>query len=618
VDATILERTPGLGAVGGDALRALARAGSERRLLAPGEILYREGDAFHGCVYLVAQGTLEQLRAGETPRRAPPGYLLGLSSYFSQAPYSATVRAGGPAAVLAVAQARLRALEKDHPQLAQAFDRFIGESLRRRRVSIPAGSGALTTSVRSVMSAPLRGCSPATTLRDAVAAMREAGTGSLVLEGTDSLITFETLAVRLAEPGIRAGEDTVREAGREVTRVQAGDPLWKAQDLALRNGAKYLLVVEQDRPVGMLSQTDVVRALVARQAQLAAAVRDAPDVASLRERYQDMHELAAEFLQGNRLARLAVRSLSEAHLAVQARCVELTLAELAAQGAGSPPAPFALIVMGSGGRREMLLDPDQDNGLILDDRVAGDARAAAWFETFAGRLNAALEACGYALCPGDIMARNRTFRKTLSQWKEQVTYMSERPSEKAARWSNIMFDFDTQHGEDSLTRRLREHVLAALAQRPRLLHYMVDDDARGRAALGWFGRLVATGERDGKSIVDVKRNGLRMVVNAARILSLHEGIGACNTSDRIDALARAGALGAAFRDTLLDAYDELLGILLSHQIRQRREGREPDKQVAPEDLTELERESLRVSLRAVRRFQERLQDQVGGHAGDVM
>ena len=34
---------------------------------------------------------------------------------------------------------------------------------------------------------------------------------------------------------------------------------------------------------------------------------------------------------------------------------------------GAPPVPFCVIVMGSGGRGESYLYPDQDNGFILDD-----------------------------------------------------------------------------------------------------------------------------------------------------------------------------------------------------------------------------------------------------------
>ena len=44
-----------------------------------------------------------------------------------------------------------------------------------------------------------------------------------------------------------------------------------------------------------------------------------------------------------------------------------SLATMEAAGWGEPPVPFAVLVMGSAGRAESLLHPDQDNGFILAD-----------------------------------------------------------------------------------------------------------------------------------------------------------------------------------------------------------------------------------------------------------
>jgi CBS domain-containing protein len=105
---------------------------------------------------------------------------------------------------------------------------------------------------------------------------------------------------------------------------------------------------------------------------------------------------------------------------------------------------------------------------------------------------------------------------------------------------------------------------------------------------------------------------MRIVANNARILALKSGIDVCNTSDRIEALVRREILSEDFGATVSAAYDELLGILLMHQIEQRRAGVPLDKEVAPQDLPAPAREALRVSMRAVKRFQDRLQGEMGG------
>ena len=54
-----------------------------------------------------------------------------------------------------------------------------------------------------------------------------------------------------------------------------------------------------------------------------------------------------------------------------------------------------------------------------------------------------------------------------------------------------------------------------------------------------------------------------------------------------------------------------MDILLTHQIQQYRAGEEPDKLVALKNLKPPLRESLRVGMRAVKRFQDRVQDEIG-------
>ncbi len=52
---------------------------------------------------------------------------------------------------------------------------------------------------------------------------------------------------------------------------------------------------------------------------------------------------------------------------IHARVLRLLEVELADEGRGPPPVSYACIVMGSGGRGESLLFPDQDHGFILAD-----------------------------------------------------------------------------------------------------------------------------------------------------------------------------------------------------------------------------------------------------------
>ena len=617
---TLLRGTAGFADVEAEVLKALV-ATAKPRILAAGERLFTSGEEYQREVYVLVAGEIELQRADGRLEYPPPGHLLGLSSYLTETPYASTATARSEVELLVVSAASLHRLERQHAALFDTFNRLIVLGLRERRLATAPASGSLSQAVRTVASAPLACCPATCSLRDAVEQMDRDDVGSLVVTGADGRLagvaTYRSLARRLVAQGGDPGATPITEACRAAATIEADAALWQAQDRLERDRIKHLVVVEPDgKPSGIVSQTDIVRLLAARESTTLAAVAEASSHEELARHYQDIAKVAARALETNRQARVAVRALSDVHLAIQRRCIDLTLASTKAETGSGPPVPFALIIMGSGGRCEMMLDPDQDNGLIISDQLEdAGATARPWFAAFCEQLNSNLDRVGYRLCPGDIMARNPVFHRTLGEWKRQFSRLVQRPSDKAARWSNIVFDFQTQYGDDSLTRSLREHLHEELRAKPLLLEFMVEDDAQGQAPLSLFNRLVATGERRGKEIVDVQRNGLRIVSNAARILALRARVSSANTSERITALMRHGVISSDFAATVLAAYDALLYILLAHQVDQRLRGEALDKEVAPEDLTPPARESLRVAMRAVKRFQERLQDEIGRPGG---
>jgi CBS domain-containing protein len=292
--------------------------------------------------------------------------------------------------------------------------------------------------------------------------------------------------------------------------------------------------------------------------------------------------------------------------------VELTLEDMQQQGHGAAPRAFALLIMGSGGRREMMLDPDQDNGLIIEDAAgplsAGETR---WFARFAGALNDNFATVGYRLCPGDIMARNPTYHKTLGEWQAQIHHLLRHPSEKAARWSNIVFDFDTLYGDDGLTSALRKTLLTSLQQENKLLAFMAEDDAEGQPAIGWFNRLITADDKNRKGRIDIKRNGSRIICDAARIFALSAGVTSCNTYDRLNSLVHQGTLSADLVDSVITAYDELMDLLLSHQLDCDERGQPIDNLIDPDTLSGQAKEALRMAMRAIKRLQDILQGRFG-------
>jgi len=586
---------------------------SELRALPAGVALFRPGDPYRRNIYILVEGDMTMHRPSGRIDMLLPGDFIGLANYLDNNDYTTAAIANTQSTILEIETETLQAMEQAFPDLFNALNRVIAAKLRERSPDRSITSGALAQPVSKVMKSPVASCSPETSLKEAFLMMRERRIGSLVVTGEDQklvgVLTYSGLAETMLL-GNSAPDDSIMEAACEIPRVIEPDtPLWEAEELMKRFTAKYLIVVESQTATGIISQTDILRTLIFRPSTLSNRIRRSASLKELAEHSTHMVDVAADARETNHRPSAAIRLLSETHLLVQRRAVELTLLWMENKGYGKPPVDYAVIIMGSGGRKEMLLNPDQDNGLIIADVDKQSQKATDdWFERFSKRLNRNLNKVGYELCPGDIMARNPMYRKSLSQWKRQVSHVSRKPTEKAARWANVMFDFDTLYGNDALTLELRRHLHSEIGEGSRLLKMMADHDAEGRPAIGFFNQLITTTKDEQGEWIDIKRNGLRIIVDAARIFALQKGVAVQNTSDRLKALVRIGKLSDDFADSVQEAYEELLDLLLSHQLKQARASKKLDKLINPDKLSRQSRETLRMAMRAVKRFQERLQD----------
>jgi len=581
------------------------------------EYLFRPGDDYKNCLFILYKGTVHLRRVNGEILELVAGAFIGLSNYLDGHPYSASAQATSNCTFLVLPAPKLKHLEKEYPELFNSINHIIAERIRSRSLLAKNTiSGALSMPVRSAMKSPMSTCHGELSLREAFLLMQQRKIGSLgVLDTSESLLgilTCSGLSEALAINGESPEESVMHAACQTPFTVSADAPLWQAEETLHNNGIKYLVVTDDELPTGVISESDILKALLAQKSTYIERAKTANSISELHYSYKSLHKAAREIWDTNRLASRAVRLLTDIHLAIQHRCVELTLKELEAEQYGPPPRNYAMLIMGSGGRHEMLLNPDQDNGLIIADEPGTlSSDEVDWFSEFSQRITQNLDRVGYILCPGEIMASNTMFRKTLAQWKGQIRHLVKHPNQKGARWSNIVFDFETLHGDDQLTHELRSYLLEQIQHKNKLLGFMVEDDAEGSPPLGFFNRLLTVDEGEFEGTIDIKRNGIRLIADAARIYALSAGLTGSNTIDRLQGLVRQGVLSNDLVDSTIVAYEELLNVLLEHQIAQRDAGMEPNKYINPQSLAAPERSTLRAAMRAIKRLQDKLQGEFG-------
>src|SRR5262249_10008749 len=227
---------------------------------------------------------------------------------------------------------------------------------------------------------------------------------------------------------------------------------------------------------------------------------------------------------------------------ITATVLRQAIVSMAEVGWGEPPISFAVLVMGSAGRGESLLHPDQDNGFILADH-ADHAQESIdrFFGELATRFTRGLEHAGFPLCAGGVMATNPVWCKALAQWQVQVTGWVRSRGNQEIMFTDIFFDFRASDRSAELAATLRRHVTTAARDNVPFLAQISWLQHERASSVDLFGQLIA---KDGpeKNAIDLKLRGTKPLVEVVRLLALKNGIEATGTPARLAALAEAGVL----------------------------------------------------------------------------
>jgi CBS domain-containing protein len=279
--------------------------------------------------------------------------------------------------------------------------------------------------------------------------------------------------------------------------------------------------------------------------------------------------------------------------ALTARLLDLAVAEL-----GEPPARWAWLAFGSQARHEQALHTDQDHGLALDVEDEANPEVDAFFERLAVSVTDGLERAGIPRCAGHVMAENPAMRRSESGWRSAFERWMRAPDRQGSVYTSIVFDYRRVAGPFDAVPALDEVVARARAAPGfvrHLAHRAVDD----RPPTGFFNHLVVEGAGQHAGRLDVKRRGVTLISNLARLHAIRAGSVEKSTLPRLSAAAAAEVIDADTAAALDEAFRLLWSIRLEHQRACVAGGVEPDDFVDPASLGPVMRRALREAFAVV-------------------
>lgn len=582
---------------------------------AKGEVVLSPRHGEVDRLFIIKQGVVqgEQAAKGGAWLELHEGESFPLGALLSKRAAISTFRAQTDVFCYELAAQDFDALLKRSPPFHDFCTRRIAALLAQSQRSVQA-QYASTVSEQHSLESPLASltrrrpvtCTADTPLRQALETMRDERIGSIVVVDAEhrplGLFTVRDLIGRVVLPGLPLDTPMRAVMTPDPVTLPSSARAFEAALAMARHGFRHVLLADGGKLTGVVSEKDLFTLQRVGVTQLSASIRAASDLDSLKSCADDIFQLGHNMMAQGVAPEQLTQILTTLNDLLTQRVIELEC-----NAADVCRHSFCWLAFGSEGRMEQTLSTDQDNGIVFSLKPGETADAVrADLLPVAERINRALDACGFPLCKGQIMAMNPKWCLSLDEWKARFADWIDAGDPEALLNASIFFDFRPLLGQTELADSLRQWLLARTVATPRFLHQMAANALRNRPPLGLVRDFVVASEGEHAHTLDLKLNGSTPFVDAARVFALATGVEATGTAQRLRAAGPRLNIPAGEIEAWISAFYFIQLLRLRNQHAKHEAGLAMDNRINPDDLNDLDRRILKEAFRQARKVQARL------------
>jgi CBS domain-containing protein len=350
-----------------------------------------------------------------------------------------------------------------------------------------------------------------------LAMMRDATVRTIVVIGTDGTPVGIFTLIDLLDRVVLADRPLTTPIAKFMSTPLVMLPVTATAGEALQVLAerriRQLAVVDGAKVVGLVSERDLFALQRVSMRHVGESVRSASDRSSLQRAAADIRALTQNLLAQGATAEPVTRTIASLNDALTRQVIEMVLARHALA-----ESDWCWLALGSEGRGEQTYATDQDNALIFVPQDLADIESERpHLLAFAQTVNANLEAVGFPLCTGNVMASNPDLCLSVDEWKEKFLAWMREPTPAALLQANILFDFRPLYGNATLAERLREWLNSYAQESKLFLRLMAQNALDTEPPLGLIRAFVTDDAEAQKGTLDLKSRGTAFLSMRPRI-----------------------------------------------------------------------------------------------------
>lgn len=371
--------------------------------------------------------------------------------------------------------------------------------------------------------------------------------------------------------------------------IDADLPIFEAYAELLKKGINHLIVTKNGRVVGVVTSKDLLAQFEPSTSLIALyrKIRKATSLIEIRNIFDDLRKaIASLVLKGMHFYDLS-RMITGIYDFTVESVIRMIEKDVEKEKGRLPP--YVWIHMGSSARKEQVIATDQDNAIIHE----GDGEVLI---EFSKRVNNALDAIGIPKCPGNYMASNPKWNRSIEEWRSlfKEWFMDLKPDN--VRYLSIFLDMRPIYGKLKLYDEVLNSIYEyATMQSVRFLAYDSVSLEPPSSIFG-FKRLEK---------VDLKLNGIYPIANGIRALALENKIlQVTNTKERIEKLAEMGIIQEEMSRELEESYEFIQDLRLKHQSRYILEGKNDGNVLNFHEIDKIDFLVLKECFKIISNFQK--------------
>ncbi|CAM3659238.1 Hypoxic response protein 1 [Vibrio aerogenes CECT 7868] len=552
-------------------------------------------------LYIVRSGAVEQNNTDQTLRaRLSDGDLFGFSQLYQKKHSAYSVRAIENTLLYRIPVDVLSELIESSPALQGHFSAQESVRLAKSTSVITTDESIYLRSVDSIMNTEVAEVAGNTPICEAARTMvNNHRSSALVMDGENLLgiVTDRDMTKRVVAEQIDTNRPVSDIMTRQPQTIPAGASMLEAIELMMQHNVRSLPVIHHNKIMGVVTATSLVERSQAQAVFLISRIyrkESLSELCSLTAQRSNVFKTLIETRTHPRTVQHMMTLIADAY--------NKRLLQLAEKELGPPPIRYVWFVAGSQARYEIHNLSDQDNGIILQRPPSAQERA--YFQQLADFVCQGLDQCGYTLCSGNMMASNPQWLTDLESWQHQFGQWIKYPETEALLNACVFFDIRPLFGDPTLTTALKQKISSFLHGNSRFLSIMLANSLRTSPPLGVFRQFVFEKNGTNRKEFNIKKHAVNLLVELVRIYALAAKSKETTLEKRIKAAIHARLLSEEGGREIMEAFDFINQVRFTHQYNASEHLEAMSNNIAPELLTQFEKNHLKDAFRIISRYQE--------------